>query len=91
MSGRLVLVATPIGNLEDVSDRARRELAEADLWLVEDTRVSGRLQQALGVKKPMKVLNDHTSPNRLSEYLGLIVAGASVAQLAPRPTVVTSP
>ncbi|MBS1724061.1 MAG: 16S rRNA (cytidine(1402)-2'-O)-methyltransferase [Armatimonadetes bacterium] len=65
MAGRLVVVATPIGNLEDFSPRAKRELSEADLWLVEDTRVTGKLQMVLGVKKPMRVLNDHTSPKQI--------------------------
>src|SRR5689334_22915587 len=71
MSGRLVVVATPIGNLEDFSPRAQRELAEADMWLVEDTRVTGKLQAVLGVKKPMRVLNDHSSPRQISTLVEL--------------------
>ena len=46
---KLTLVATPIGNLGDLSSRAAEALREADLWLVEDTRVSGKLQAALGI------------------------------------------
>jgi 16S rRNA (cytidine1402-2'-O)-methyltransferase len=90
VSGRLVLVATPIGNLEDFSDRARRELLEADVWLVEDTRVSGRLQSVLGVKIPMRVLNDHTGPAKLSEYVGLVGAGSNVAVISDAGTPVVS-
>ena len=90
MAGRLVLVATPIGNLEDLSDRARRELRDADVWLVEDTRVSGRLQTILGVKKPMRVLNDHTGPAKLKEYADLVSNGSAVAVVSDAGTPVVS-
>lgn len=66
--GSLTIVATPIGNLGDLSPRASRALAEADFWIVEDTRVSGKLQSYLGIKKPMRVLNDHTSPDKVAHY-----------------------
>ncbi|MCW5937333.1 MAG: 16S rRNA (cytidine(1402)-2'-O)-methyltransferase [Fimbriimonadaceae bacterium] len=79
MAGRLVLVASPIGNLGDVSARAREELAGAEVWLVEDTRVAGRLQSALGISCPMRLLNDHTSERRLEEYAGLLEGGARAA------------
>lgn len=65
----LVLVATPIGNLGDLSPRAAEALAAADLWLVEDTRVSAKLQAHLGIKKPMKVLNEHTPESKLKSYI----------------------
>lgn len=61
----LVVVATPIGNLGDLSPRARQALEAASFWIVEDSRVSGRLQQHLEIKRPMAVLNDHTSPRAL--------------------------
>lgn len=66
--GRLTLVASPIGNLGDLSPRASQTLAEADVWYVEDTRVSGKLAFHLGLKKPMRVLNDHTSPAQVERY-----------------------
>lgn len=75
MAGRLVLIATPIGNLEDLSPRASRELSEADLWYVEDTRVSGKLQGLLGVKKPMRVLNEQTSDSRIGDYAKAVHEG----------------
>ncbi|MBS1716686.1 MAG: 16S rRNA (cytidine(1402)-2'-O)-methyltransferase [Armatimonadetes bacterium] len=62
--GKLTLVGTPIGNLGDLSPRAKEALSEAELWIVEDTRVSGRLQSHLGLKVPMKVLNEHTQPHQ---------------------------
>lgn len=67
--GRLVLVATPIGNLGDLTPRAAELLREADLWIVEDTRVSGKLQAVLGVKKPMRVLNEHTPPAKVEQLV----------------------
>lgn len=90
MAGRLVLVATPIGNLGDFSERAKTALSEADLWLVEDTRVSGKLQGALGVKKPMKVLNDHTGDFKLNEYADAIAQGSIVAVVSDAGTPVVS-
>lgn len=67
--GHLTLVATPIGNLGDLSPRAVEVLGAADLWFVEDTRVSGKLGPHLGLKKPMRVLNDHTAPAQIERYL----------------------
>ena len=69
MPGRLTLVATPIGNLGDLSTRAAEVLKAADFWFVEDTRVSGKLQQHLGIKKPMKVLNEHTAEAAMKRYV----------------------
>lgn len=79
--GALTLVCTPIGNLEDLSPRAAAALGEADLWIVEDTRVSGKLASVLGLKKPMRVLNDHTNPNQVDRYLQELKGGARVALL----------
>ena len=58
--GSLVVVATPIGNLGDLSPRAVEALTHSSAWIVEDTRVSGKLASHLGIAKPMKLLNDHT-------------------------------
>ena len=77
----LVLVATPIGNLGDLSPRAAEALSNADLWIVEDTRVSGKLQAHLGIKKPMKVLNEHTPESKLESYAAEIVEGRKAALL----------
>ena len=77
----LVLVATPIGNLGDLSPRAAEALASADAWLVEDTRVSGKLQSHLGIKKPMKVLNEHTTESKLKSYVSELQDGLKVALL----------
>lgn len=55
----LYIVATPIGNLADVSDRAKMVLAAADLIAVEDSRVTGKLLNLLGIRRPMIPYHDH--------------------------------
>lgn len=82
MPGKLILVATPIGNLGDLSPRAAAALAEADLWLVEDTRISGKLQSHMGAKRPMKVVNEHTSPKAIESYVDEIRQGRTAALLS---------
>ena len=80
-SGSLVLIATPIGNLGDLSPRAVEALSSADLWLVEDTRISGKLQSHLGLKKPMRVLNDHTGAGQIEAYVLEVASGKRAAVL----------
>lgn len=72
MAGKIVLVATPIGNLGDLSSRAIAAMSEADLWLVEDTRVTGKLQSHLDIRRPMRVLNEHTTDSKIESYLAEI-------------------
>ena len=81
VDGRLVLVATPIGNLSDLSTRCQVALAEADFWIVEDTRISGKLQSYLDLRKPMRVLNDHSGPHQVERLLDEIKAGATAVLL----------
>jgi len=64
MNGELVLVATPIGNLGDVSPRARDALATADIIACEDSRHSGRLVKHLGIDAP-KYLVVNEQPNTM--------------------------
>jgi 16S rRNA (cytidine1402-2'-O)-methyltransferase len=87
--GRLVLVATPIGNLGDLSPRAVEALSTADLWIVEDTRVSGKLASYLQLSKPMRVLNDHTSDGQVDRLLEE-TRSANVALLTDGGTPVVS-
>lgn len=70
-----MVVATPIGNLGDLSPRAAEELAAADYWIVEDSRVSGKLAAHLSLKKPMRLLNDHVSEHQLERLLGELGSG----------------
>ncbi|HQW86680.1 MAG TPA: 16S rRNA (cytidine(1402)-2'-O)-methyltransferase [Flavobacteriales bacterium] len=72
MSGRLIVVPTPIGNLEDITLRAQRVLAEADAVVAEDTRVSGRLLQHLGIARPLvsfHTVNEHRMVDQLTARL----------------------
>ncbi len=70
--GRLFLVPTPIGNLEDITLRAKRVLEEADAVIAEDTRTSGRLLQHYGIKRPLIAFhahNEHQVTDRLVQRL----------------------
>ena len=58
-SGCLYVVGTPIGNMEDLTDRARRVLGEVDLVAAEDTRTAGRLLGRLGIKVRLMSLFEH--------------------------------
>ena len=89
-AGTLTVVATPIGNLNDLSPRASEALTSAEFWIVEDSRVSGKLQAKLGVKRPMRVLNDHTSEASVAKFVDEIEAGASAALLSDAGTPVIS-
>jgi 16S rRNA (cytidine1402-2'-O)-methyltransferase len=72
-------VGTPIGNLGDLSDRMRETLRSADHWIVEDSRVSGKLASVLEVRKPMRVLNEHTPPGTIARYVDEIASGTWAA------------
>jgi len=79
-AGRLVLVATPIGNLGDLSPRAVASLAEADVIVCEDTRRTGRLLEHAGVaKRRLLVANEHTEAAASAEVARLLGQGAIVA------------
>jgi 16S rRNA (cytidine1402-2'-O)-methyltransferase len=78
--GRLVLVATPIGNLGDLSPRAVEALGAADAVACEDTRRTGRLLQHAGVRaRALIMVNDHTEAARVSDILGRLDRGEVVA------------
>jgi 16S rRNA (cytidine1402-2'-O)-methyltransferase len=78
--GRLVLVATPIGNLGDLSPRAVEALGAAVLVCCEDTRRTGRLLQHAGVAAPrLAVCNEHTERARIAEVLAALGDGGDVA------------
>lgn len=80
MSGALVLVATPIGNLGDLSPRAVEELGRADAVACEDTRRTGRLLAHIGVRAPvLLVVNDHTEAGAVADVLARLDRGERVA------------
>ncbi|HUP42047.1 MAG TPA: 16S rRNA (cytidine(1402)-2'-O)-methyltransferase [Thermoanaerobaculia bacterium] len=78
-AGRLLVVATPIGNLDDLSPRARRAFEAADRVACEDTRRTGLLLSRLGVKRPLVSLHEHNERERLPRLLGALERGETVA------------
>lgn len=79
MAGTLYLVGTPIGNLRDLTDRARQTLAAVDLVAAEDTRRTGRLLSGLGIKARMVSFFEGNEEERVPELLGALAGGADVA------------
>ncbi len=80
MTGRLILVSTPIGNLGDLSPRAVETMRGCALICCEDTRHSGKLLSHAGVSGVrLAVANEHTELARTDEVLGLLAAGSNVA------------
>jgi 16S rRNA (cytidine1402-2'-O)-methyltransferase len=75
----LAVCATPIGNLEDVTLRVLRELAEADLVLCEDTRHTRRLLERHGIKARLLSYHEHNEAKRTAEVLPRLEAGERVA------------
>jgi 16S rRNA (cytidine1402-2'-O)-methyltransferase len=80
VSGRLVLVGTPIGNMGDLSPRAASTLADADVVACEDTRRTGRLLQLAGISaRALLTVNDHNEAQRTREVIDRLDRGETVA------------
>jgi 16S rRNA (cytidine1402-2'-O)-methyltransferase len=77
--GKLLLVATPIGNLDDLSPRALAAFRDADLVACEDTRHTGLLLHRLNLKKPLLSLHEHNERARLPQLLARLDEGATIA------------
>ena len=77
--GRLLIIGTPIGNLSDLSPRAREALSTADLVAAEDTRRTGLLLQHLGLKKPFLSYQKFNEASREASLLERLRAGHTVA------------
>jgi len=85
--GALVLVATPIGNLGDISQRAIEALKAADIICCEDTRHSGKLLAHFGVTgKKLVVINEHTEYDAREEIVSLVTSGSNVALITDAGT-----
>ena len=82
----LYVVATPIGNLEDVTRRAERVLATADLVVCEDRRVTSRLLRHLGLKRPLDLYHEHNAERARPGLLARLRAGQSVALVSDAGT-----
>jgi 16S rRNA (cytidine1402-2'-O)-methyltransferase len=85
-TGRLEVVATPIGNLADLSTRARERLAAADLIAAEDTRHTAKLLHAIGVSRPLISLHAHNESERVAQVLRHLGAGEVVALVSDAGT-----
>lgn len=88
--GSLYVVATPIGNLEDISPRARQVLAAVDVVAAEDTRHTGRLLKHFGIKTPLFALHEHNERNAAVVLLRRLEEGASVALVSDAGTPLVS-
>lgn len=90
MSGRLCIISTPIGNLADLSARARETLAAVDRVLCEDTRRAGKLLSALGLKKPLVSLHEHNEEQRLPQLEQALERGETLGLISDAGTPLVS-
>ena len=79
MSGKLYLVGTPIGNLGDMSDRMKKTLSQVDFIAAEDTRVSVKLLNHLGIKKPLVSYYEHNKIESGEKIIARLIEGESCA------------
>lgn len=86
MPGTLYVVATPIGNLEDMSPRAARILAEADLVAAEDTRVSGLLLERFGIRAKLVSCHKFNERARIDTLLRALQEGRNIALISDAGT-----
>lgn len=86
LSAGLYVVATPIGNLKDITIRALETLAAADLVLCEDTRHSATLLDHYGIRAEKRSLHEHNERQRADEIVAAIGAGRAVAQISDAGT-----
>jgi len=84
--GRLLVVATPIGNLDDLSPRAAAALAGADRIACEDTRRTGKLMAHVGTKRPLVSLHEHNERRRIPELVAALEAGETIALVSDAGT-----
>jgi 16S rRNA (cytidine1402-2'-O)-methyltransferase len=78
-AGKLILIPTPIGNLEDITLRAIRMLKEADAVLAEDTRVTGKLLHHLGISKPLWSYHAHNEHKQIAHLISELNQGKMLA------------
>src|SRR4051794_4362237 len=86
VSGSLFLVATPIGNLEDITFRAVRTLKEVDLIACEDTRHTRHLLQHYGIEKPAISYHEHNETDRAASLVERLTAGQNIALVSDAGT-----
>ena len=84
--GKLVLVPTPLGNLEDITLRSLRILKEADLILAEDTRTSGNLLRLLDISRPLRAFHQHNEHQVLNATVRLVQESDCIALITDAGT-----
>src|SRR3546814_1240906 len=84
--GTLYVVATPIGNLEDISARALRVLREVSLIAAEDTRHSSRLLAHFGIQTPLAACHEHNEREEGGRFIGRLQGGEDVALISDAGT-----
>ena len=90
MKGILYLVATPIGNLEDISFRAIKILNESDIVLAEDTRESKKLFQKYDIKSKLISYNDHSSQSKIDSMIVKLKSGTNISLISDAGTPLVS-
>ena len=85
-SGVLYVIATPIGNLQDISDRAKQVFREVDLILAEDTRHSRKLLDHLLIDTPMQPYHDHNEQTVIPSVLEMLRRGSKLALISDAGT-----
>lgn len=90
MASGLFIVATPIGNLSDMTYRAVETLKSVDLIACEDTRHSRKLLDHYGISRPLVSLHEHNEAERTSELIGRLKGGESVAVISDAGTPLVS-
>ena len=85
-TGRVFVVSTPIGNLEDITERAKRILAEVDLIAAEDTRRTGRLLAHLGVRTRLTSFHDFNKERRAPQLVHAVKEGRDLAVVSDAGT-----
>ena len=88
--GKLFIVATPIGNLADITLRAIVTLKSVDVVVCEDTRVTGKLLKHFEIEKPMIILNDFNEVGQVSLICSRLLAGEDVALVSDAGTPLVS-
>ena len=86
VSGTLYIVATPIGNLEDITTRAIRTLGEVDLIACEDTRQTRKLLDRYSIAKPLVSYHEHNEQARSADLLRELEAGKNIALVSDAGT-----
>lgn len=82
MAGKLVIVGTPIGNLSDLSPRAKEALQGADLILCEDTRQTRKLLGHFGISRPLRSFHEHNEDGKAEELADRIAEGETIAMVS---------